>query len=210
MEAADKCQCTTPRGQYHYTHTHAHTHARTCVRRGHARTHTHSDIHTHTRTHAHTCARRGHARTHTQLHTCARRGHTHTHTHARTHAHMPAPRELTHRLTTNYTNHKSLSSITFLFPRLEHSLFQDYLPSSLSRSLQGLWLRPWKVFGRKRFFYLSEFRLPYHMIYITYDSMRLFYWHLHYVYDLILYLCSRIILCVGSISPIHWKMWAAN
>ena len=23
----------------------------------------------------------------------------------------------------------------------------------------------------------------------AYDSMRLFYWHLHYIYDLILYLC---------------------
>ena len=24
---------------------------------------------------------------------------------------------------------------------------------------------------------------------VAYDSMRLFYWHLHYIYDLILYLC---------------------
>ena len=31
---------------------------------------------------------------------------------------------------------------------------------------------------------------------VAYDSMRLFYWHLHYVYDLILYLCSCIKLCV--------------
>ena len=31
---------------------------------------------------------------------------------------------------------------------------------------------------------------------IGYDSMRLFYWHLHYNYDLILYLCSCIIQCV--------------
>ena len=34
---------------------------------------------------------------------------------------------------------------------------------------------------------------------VAYDSMRLFYWHLHYlyyIYDLILYLCSCIILCV--------------
>ena len=30
----------------------------------------------------------------------------------------------------------------------------------------------------------------------AYDSMRLFYWHLHYIYDLILYSCSCIILCV--------------
>ena len=31
---------------------------------------------------------------------------------------------------------------------------------------------------------------------VAYDSMRLFYWHLHYTYDLILYLSSCIILCV--------------
>ena len=31
---------------------------------------------------------------------------------------------------------------------------------------------------------------------VAYDSMRLFYWHLHYIYDLILYLCSCVILCV--------------
>ena len=31
---------------------------------------------------------------------------------------------------------------------------------------------------------------------VAYDSMRLFYWHLHYIYDLISYLCSCIILCV--------------
>ena len=31
---------------------------------------------------------------------------------------------------------------------------------------------------------------------VAYDSMRLFYWHLHYIYDLILYLCSCSILCV--------------
>ena len=31
---------------------------------------------------------------------------------------------------------------------------------------------------------------------VAYDSMRLFYWHLHYVYDLMLYLCSCIKLCV--------------
>ena len=30
---------------------------------------------------------------------------------------------------------------------------------------------------------------------VAYDSMRLFYWHLHYICDLILYLCSCIILC---------------
>ena len=29
---------------------------------------------------------------------------------------------------------------------------------------------------------------------VAYDSMRLFYWYLHCIYDLILYLC--IILCV--------------
>ena len=31
---------------------------------------------------------------------------------------------------------------------------------------------------------------------VAYDSMRLLYWHLHYIYDLILYLCSCNILCV--------------
>ena len=30
----------------------------------------------------------------------------------------------------------------------------------------------------------------------AYDSMRLFYWHLHYIYNLILYFRSCIILCV--------------
>ena len=30
---------------------------------------------------------------------------------------------------------------------------------------------------------------------VAYDSMRLFYWHLHHIYDLILYLCSCVILC---------------
>ena len=29
---------------------------------------------------------------------------------------------------------------------------------------------------------------------VAYDSMRLFYWYLHYIYDLILYLCY--VLCI--------------
>ena len=31
---------------------------------------------------------------------------------------------------------------------------------------------------------------------VAYDSMRLFYWYLHYIYDLILYLCY--VLCIIS------------
>ena len=31
---------------------------------------------------------------------------------------------------------------------------------------------------------------------VAYDSMRLFYWHLHYIYDLILYLLSCILLII--------------
>ena len=31
---------------------------------------------------------------------------------------------------------------------------------------------------------------------VAYDYIRLFCWHLHYIYDLILYLCLCIILCV--------------
>ena len=29
---------------------------------------------------------------------------------------------------------------------------------------------------------------------VAYDSMRLFYWYLHYIYDLVLYLCY--VLCI--------------
>ena len=29
---------------------------------------------------------------------------------------------------------------------------------------------------------------------VAYDSMRLFYWHLHYIYNVILYLCY--VLCI--------------
>ena len=35
-----------------------------------------------------------------------------------------------------------------------------------------------------------------HCLEVAYDSMRLFYWHLHYIYYLILYLCY--VLCIYS------------
>ena len=41
---------------------------------------------------------------------------------------------------------------------------------------------------------------------VAYDSTRLFYWHLHYINDLILYLCSCIILFFSSFSGIFYAV----
>ena len=38
---------------------------------------------------------------------------------------------------------------------------------------------------------------------VAYDSMRLFYWHLHYIYDFVLYLCSCVIVLYCVLSYLY-------